>query len=147
MFQDNQQHSCYVGWSYCCSHDMRCLSQVPCSNKAATLLHKKPFMPASPVKLFAQASNNFWVLLRVSKDAVDLQVALTTLGRQGVMGLRRAGVPGGRKPSGTQGGGVGGAEASCRGLAITALQKVSLAALAISCEPSAGPLPTHRLFM
>ncbi len=44
---------------------------------------------------------------------------------QGVMGLRRVGALGVRRPSGTLGVAVGEAGVNCRGLATTALQKVN----------------------
>ena len=50
---------------------------------------------------------------------------MTTPGRQGVMGLRRVGALGARRPSGTLGAAVGEAGVNCRGLATTALQKVN----------------------
>ncbi len=52
-------------------------------------------------------------------------MAVTTQGRQGVMGLRRAGALGARRPSGTLGVAVGEAGVNCRVLATTALQKVN----------------------
>jgi len=52
-------------------------------------------------------------------------VAVTTQGRQGVLGLRRVEALGVRRPSGTLGVAVGEAGVNCRGLATTALQKVN----------------------
>lgn len=57
---------------------------------------------------------------------------MTTQGRQGVMGLRRVGALGARRPSGTLGVAVGEAGVNCRGLATTALQKVPHAPAEIS---------------
>lgn len=50
---------------------------------------------------------------------------MTTQGRQGVMGLKRVGALGARRPSGILGVAVEEAGVNCRVLATTALQKVN----------------------
>jgi len=63
---------------------------------------------------------------------------VTTQGRQGVMGLRRVGALGARRPSGTLGVAVGEAGVNCRGLATIALQKVNHASAEIGSAMAYG---------